>query len=158
MSAPGGQGHAGCGLGTERRPAWGGQAESGPASRGRVPEDAQTRALGSADSRAGRWGPGTPGLCGIPLAASEDCLPGGWERSSETREALMVWATQGLALRDGKPERWSGSRCVQANQIFFFETRVTGWRHGVAAVLGQQPTAMGQSIPLCVFYGSAERN
>lgn len=38
----------------------------------------------------------------------------------------MVWATQGLALRDGKPERWSGSRCVQANQIFFL-------RHGSQA-------------------------
>ena len=42
----------------------------------------------------------------------------------------LVRATQavaGLALRGGRPERWSGSCCVQANQnFFFFETRVTG--------------------------------
>lgn len=61
MRAPGDQGRAGCGLGAEKRPAWGGQARPVRARE----ERAQTWAWGSANSGAGRWGPGGRG---VPLA------------------------------------------------------------------------------------------
>lgn len=68
----------------------------------------------------------------------------GWERSRETPEPLGPRDTAGPALRGGRPGKWLDSRCVVKVRLvgfflffFFFETRVTGRRHGSAVVLGK---------------------
>lgn len=134
MSAPGGRGHAGCGPGAERRPAWGGQAESGPGRRRRGPEDAQTRPWALQTHR--KVGAGKSGSGGVPppaclRGAGRGAAGGSWSRQHRRRP---------VALRGGTPERWLGFRCVQANQIFFFFFL----RHGSQAGVTVWPQSWGR--------------
>lgn len=142
MRAPGDQGRAGCGLGAERRPAWGGQArpgQSGPARRGRGPEDAQTRARGSASSGAGRWGPGgrgvplaRPSVAGLGEGQGDAGASGSTRHSGASTAGWETWEVVGFSVCcESQASR------ISSSSSFFFETRVTGRRHGAAVVLGK---------------------
>ena len=127
----GGQGHAGCGLGAERR-----------RGEGRLSQDPRGEGGAQRMRRLGPWALQThasegggrehrvsAGSLWLHLRTDFGGL-GEEQRDAGGSTRRLVRATQAvarLALRGGRPERWSGSCCVQANQNFFF------LRHGSQA-------------------------
>ena len=128
MSAPADQGHAGGGLGAEGRPAWGGQARPSPDREQTGPWALQTHAQGGG-------GRGDAGSLWLRLRSR------GWERGRETRSLVVHRGTSTAGWETWEVVGFSLCCESQASRIsssfFFFETRVPGRRHGVAAVLGK---------------------